>query len=433
MPHSSFIIAAPLSDSGKSTITTGLLRCLQRRGLEVQPFKCGPDYLDPKLHAIAAGRSSINLDLFMYSEEDVRDIYRRYDSRSQASIVEGVMGLFDGYDRDLGSAAHIARTLQLPIVLVISPRSMAYSVAPLLYGLRHFDPSLQIVGVIFNQVNSEAHYSYLCKACEDVGIPVLGRLPKVNSLVMPSRYLGLETEDTEQISNFADEVADLIEEHISVEDLLTATQTTISAHDLSEQRHDQLRIAVAQDEAFNFIYPENIRLLSAYGSITHFSPIRDTVLPKCDFLYLPGGYPELYLPQLADNQPMITGIRTYAEHGGRLLAECGGMLYLSKAMIDAEGYRYPMVGILDQEGTMEQSRLTIGYRQMELLGVPVRGHEFHYSRVLRAMPSLVQQYNAAGQPVPTALLRYRNVMASYTHLAFSGRLLDQLLYLSEER
>ena len=215
------LIAAPLSESGKSTLTMGLLRAYTRRGVITQAFKCGPDYVDPRLHAVATGRPAVNLDIFMYGSGQVKDLYNRYRSDAGAVVVEGAMGLFDGYDRGKGSAADIARLLDLPVVLVVTPRSMAYTVAPLLYGLQHFDSRIKISGVIFNKVNSERHLTYLTQAAADAGIPALGSLPHVDDITIPSRYLGLETDDLEQIDRYADRVADLIERHIDVDKLLS--------------------------------------------------------------------------------------------------------------------------------------------------------------------------------------------------------------------
>uniref|UniRef100_UPI00288A2B73 cobyrinate a,c-diamide synthase n=1 Tax=Porphyromonas uenonis TaxID=281920 RepID=UPI00288A2B73 len=274
----SLLIAAPLSESGKSTLTMGLLRAYTRRGLATQAFKCGPDYVDPKLHSVATGRPAVNLDLFMYGAEHVQALYDHYSQDAQAVIVEGVMGLFDGYDRDKGSAADIARLLDLPVVLVVTPRSMAYTVAPLLYGLQHFDPRVQIAGVIFNKVSSERHLTYLTQAAADAGVPVLGSLPRVDDIAIPSRYLGLDVDDLAQIDRYADQVADLLEQHLDIDRLLAISS------ERKERSHEApalqklasstpRRIAVARDDAFNFLYQENVRQLEQWGEVTYFSPL----------------------------------------------------------------------------------------------------------------------------------------------------------------
>ena len=428
----SLLIAAPLSESGKSTLTMGLLRAYTRRGLATQAFKCGPDYVDPKLHSVATGRPAVNLDLFMYGAERVQALYDHYSQDAQVVVVEGVMGLFDGYDRDKGSAADIARLLDLPVVLVVTPRSMAYTVAPLLYGLQHFDPWIKIAGVIFNKVASKRHLTYLTQAATDAGVPVLGSLPRVDDISITSRYLGLEVVDLAQIDRSADLVADLLEQHLVIVRLLAISSErkeqphkapTLQKNSSSAPR----RIAVARDDAFNFLYQENVRQLEQWGEVTYFSPLSDSSLPPRDFVYLPGGYPELHLEQLSANRSMLDSLRDYIRGGGAMLAEGGGMLLLCEAIVDEKGTRYSLVGALRQTATMQQRRLALGYRQLEIAGVMVRGHEFHYSRVLDPLPSVAQQFNAWGDPVATALWHMGRCYATYTHLVLSEELLAQLL------
>ena len=425
------LIAAPLSESGKSTLTMGLLRAYTRRGVITQAFKCGPDYVDPRLHAVATGRPAVNLDIFMYGSGQVKDLYNRYRRDAGAVVVEGAMGLFDGYDRGKGSAADIARLLDLPVVLVVTPRSMAYTVAPLLYGLQHFDSRIKISGVIFNKVNSERHLTYLTQAAADAGIPALGSLPHVDDITIPSRYLGLETDDLEQIDRYADRVADLIERHIDVDKLLSISPQRDPDGIISCEQEPPLsgsrRIAVARDDALNFLYWENVRQLQRWGEVIYFSPLSDRELPKSDFVYLPGGYPERFLPKLSHNESLLQSIREYITRGGRLLAEGGGMLLLCRSVADEEGKSYPLVGALDQTATMAGKHLTLGYRRLEIEGVEVRGHEFHYSRIIDPLPSQTQQYNAWGDPVSTQLWHHIHCYATYTHLAFTAPLLAYLL------
>ena len=428
----SLLIAAPLSESGKSTLTMGLLRAYTRRGLATQAFKCGPDYVDPKLHSVATGRPAVNLDLFMYGAERVQALYDHYSQDAQAVIVEGVMGLFDGYDRDKGSAADIARLLDLPVVLVVTPRSMAYTVAPLLYGLQHFDPRVRIAGVIFNKVSSERHLTYLTQAATDAGVPVLGSLPRVDDIAIPSRYLGLDVDDLAQIDRYADQVADLLEQHLDIDRLLAiSSERKARPHEapaLQKQASStSRRIAVARDDAFNFLYQENVRQLEQWGEVTYFSPLSDSSLPPSDFVYLPGGYPELHLEQLSANKSMLDSLRDYIRGGGAMLAEGGGMLLLCEAIVDEEGRSYPLVGALQQTATMQQRGLALGYRQLEIEGVAVRGHEFHYSRIIDPLPTVAQQYNAWGDPVATALWHTDHCYATYTHLALTEQLLSHLL------
>lgn len=422
---SRFLISATTSGSGKTTLTLGLLRALKNRGLKTQPYKCGPDYIDTKYHDMASGNHSINLDIFLASTDHVKSIYAKHSSDKNACIVEGVMGLYDGYDRMQGSSAQIAELLDIPVVLVINAKSMAYSSAALLYGFKNFYKNINVVGVIFNFVASESHYSYLKDACEDVGLVSLGHLPKDTHVEIPSRHLGLNIEKEFIFDEFADKVATLIEKHIDVDRLLeiTSTKKTVSTPTEIAETKGNLNIAVAHDEAFNFIYHENIEYLKRLGSVTFFSPISDNSLPlDSDLVYLPGGYPEVYLAELSDNKPMLESIRSYIENDGKLIAECGGMMYLSSAIADKDGVQYPMAGILKQTATMQNMKLKLGYRSFNYRGQCIKGHEFHYSRIEdpeNRVSSITQIYNAKGMEVDTKLIRYKNTIAGYTHIYWS--------------
>ncbi|MDY5857683.1 MAG: cobyrinate a,c-diamide synthase [Porphyromonas sp.] len=415
------LVAATNSGCGKTTFTLGLLRLLRRRGLEVAGFKCGPDYIDPKFHQLASGRESINLDLYMMSPEHVGSTYARYSQGADAIVVEGVMGLYDGSEKMQGSPAEIAKLLDIPVVLLVNAASSAYSVGAIIYGYKHWQPGVRIVGVVFNRVASENHYSFLADAARDAGVESLGYIPRTQSLEVPSRHLGLSLEELARLDAFPDQVADLLEAHVDIARLLELCASP-SPQVIEEQRPEpsahSMRIAVARDEAFNFSYPENIRALERLGAVCYFSPLRDATLPECELLYLPGGYPEFYLDRLSANSAMRSSIRDYAEAGGRILAECGGMMYLTRAIIDEDGSSYPMCGILDNAATMQGMKLSLGYRCVRTKALELRGHEFHYSRLTEAGSEAVvaEQFGAKGNKVPTALYRYRNVLAGYTHL-----------------
>lgn len=419
---SRLLISATTSGSGKTTVTLGLLRALKNRGLRTQPFKCGPDYIDTKYHDMASGNHSINLDVFLASSDHVKSVYTKYTAQNDACIVEGVMGLYDGYDRMEGSSAQIAELLDLPVVLVINAKSMAYSSAALLYGFKNFYKGINVVGVIFNFVASESHYSYLKDACEDVGLEALGYLPKDTNVEIPSRHLGLNIEKEFIFDEFANKVADLIEKHINVDRLLEITSTIRPQYISKEAKKEkgELNISVAYDEAFNFIYHENIEYLKQLGNVTFFSPIADKKLPlHSDLIYLPGGYPELYLSELSSNKPMLESINSYIENEGKLIAECGGMMYLCTSIADKDGVEYPMVNILKQKATMQHMKLKLGYRSFNYNGQSIKGHEFHYSKTEdpeNNLSSVTQIHNAKGMPVDTKLIRYKNTIAGYTHI-----------------
>lgn len=423
MSKPQFLIGAASSGSGKTTFTLGLLRALRNRSMKVQPFKCGPDYLDTKHHAAAAGRESYNLDSFMAPPEHLREVYARHSQDADVCITEGVMGLFDGYDRMLGSSAEIAGLLQLPVILVINAKSAAYSVAAVLYGFKHFRPDLRIAGAVFNFVGSEAHYAHLKQACRDAGVEALGFLPKCRDIEIPSRHLGLNIDSEFCFDEFAERIAIQVEKTVRIDRLLEICATgygtqTFSGSNAQTDFPILGRIAVARDEAFNFTYPENICRLKQMGKVTFFSPLQDKQLPDSDFIYLPGGYPELYLPQLSANESMRHSVLTYCRQGGRLLAECGGMMYLGEYITDNNGHSYPMCGYLPQGATMENMKLRLGYRKIFLEGRELRGHEFHYSRILpgvNPLPSIARVYGAKDQETDTAVYRLGNVIASYIH------------------
>ncbi|MBQ7639445.1 MAG: cobyrinate a,c-diamide synthase [Bacteroidales bacterium] len=405
------LIGALHSGSGKTTFTMGLLKALCERGLRVQPFKCGPDYIDPQFHTLATGRASVNLDTWLASEAHVRTLYGRYGADADVCVTEGVMGLFDGYDRMRGSSAEIALLLGIPVVLLVDARSAAYTMAAQLSGIRLFRPELKIAGVIFNKPSSERHRGILEAAAADAGLRCLGFLPRRDDLEIPSRHLGL-TLDTERVMETQiARSAELVRENIDLDALLEVIQTPFQPASEAVLRCGDTKIAVAHDAAFNFIYRENLAQLERLGTVRFFSPLAGDPLPEADLVYLPGGYPELFLEQLRAQKTLIAQLKAYAEAGEKILAECGGMMYLSQTVC----------GILPFECTMEGARLHLGYRRIVTTsGAEWRGHEFHYSRIADApeakLPSVAEQYNAAGERVDTPLFRYKNIRAGYTHL-----------------
>ena len=425
--HAAFLLAAPSSGSGKTTITLALLRMFAQRGLVVQPFKCGPDYLDTRLHTMAASiggreRAGINLDTFMASKEHVQGLFSRYSSDADVAVVEGVMGLFDGAEKSEGSSAEIAMLLGIPVIMVINAQSMAYSAAPMLYGFRMFDPALKLAGVIFNQVNTASHYSYLEAAARDAGVEPLGYVPRSETVAISERHLGLDTSAGYDREGVIAAMAEHIGKTVDVDRLLEIAQVERPCTPVippSMVKGNKV-IAVARDEAFNFVYRENIEVLGEYGSVVFFSPLHDEGLPEAAMLYLAGGYPELYAEQLSANSTMREQIAAYSRNGGRIYAECGGMMYLGKTITLKDGSLYPLCGALDLETTMQESRLTLGYRKVLLDGcaAELKGHEFHYSRISHQgeLQNIATVKNARGEHVATPLFRKGNTTASYIHL-----------------
>lgn len=418
---SKFIIAAATSGSGKTTLTLGLLRCLRDMGISVAPFKCGPDYIDTQWHRCACNKVSTNLDTFMSSEKHVKSIFEINGRDSDVCVVEGVMGMYDGYDNMRGSSADIARLLDIPVVLLVNAKSTAYSAAALIYGFKNFNPEVDVAGVIFNNVASSRHFSCLSEACADAGVKCLGYISRLKNIEVPSRHLGLSLESDEVMEQYICRIADAVRDTVDINALLSETasveDTSVHISDVPNIAYGtNARVAVACDEAFNFIYQENINTLWRSGAeIVYFSPIRDISVPDAELLYIPGGYPELYSARLEKNRLMRESIKDFAESNGKILAECGGLLYLSKD-IDSVS----MCGILPFSSTMSGAKLTLGYRAVDFGVFGIRGHEFHYSKLLNAdaLPGIAQQYDIKGNPVSTRVYRYKNVIAGYTHLYF---------------
>ncbi len=409
--RSSFIIAATSSGSGKTTLSLGLMNVLRQRNIKVQPFKCGPDYIDTQYHRIATGRDSINLDLFMASESHVRDLFDFYSSSSQVNIIEGAMGMFDGFDGKRGSAADIARKLNIPIILLVNAASTSYSVAATIYGFTHFCPDVKVAGVIFNRVASVNHFAFLEDACKATGMTCFGYIRKNELLQTPSRHLGLSLESQSEIERFIEAAACEVKNTVDIDRLLKATIVQDREIKIPATEKRNRTVAVARDEAFNFIYPANLAAFRA--DLIFFSPLHDKMLPKADLVYLPGGYPELFADALNKNIEMRKAIKTFADENGMILAECGGMIYLTEE-ID----RKKMCGIFPVKTTMINVRLKLGYRKVVFDNFEISGHEFHYSDVedTIGLPSIARQYNIRGKEVTTPIYRYKNVIAGYTHL-----------------
>ena len=429
------MIAAPTSGAGKTTLAIGLMALLSRKGFKVQPFKCGPDYIDTKFHKAVCNRPSVNLDLFMASNCHVREIYKRYSADADVCVVEGMMGLYDGYKLSKGSPADIAQTLDVPVVMVVDGSHAGFSIAPMLYGFKSFSDRIRIVGVIYNKVASERHATMLREAAKEVGLECLGCLPRQKDVANGERYLGLDF--SHKID--AERVADMVEKNVDWQRLLEITKPngckTMSAGItgnvdsspaipiVSEQTLEQgwqNKIMIARNsESFSFLYQEHIDILKSQGEVEFFDPEEDVRLPEdTTMLYLPGGYPEKHLSALEKAERCRKSIKEYAEHGGRIIAECGGMMYLCRSIIGDEG-ETEMCGVLPYSITARKSdrKLSLGYRQVVINGKEYRGHEFHYTQFLPPLPpSAAAVYDARGNEVVSPILRQGNVIASYTHL-----------------
>jgi len=392
------ILAALRSGAGKTTLALGMMRALTRRGLRVAPAKCGPDYIDPAFHAAATGRASVNLDSWAMHEGLLSHLVARAAELADLVIAEGAMGLFDGappLDFASGAAADVARLTRWPVVLVLDVSGQGQTAAVLARGAVAHDPSVAIAGVVLNRVASERHRKLCSEAIEAVGVPVFGALPRAKALALPERHLGLvQAAETEGLMALLDGLADFVEAHVDLEAVAACAGDTAAAPAAreSEARPPGQRIAVARDAAFSFHYPHLLRAWREAGAeLFFFSPLADEAPPEtCDFCWLAGGYPELHAGRIAAAQNFREGLRQFARarpvHG-----ECGGYMVLGDGLIDAEGRRHAMTGLLRLETSFSQCKLALGYRRASLAaahplggkGSILYGHEFHYAGTLR--------------------------------------------------
>jgi cobyrinic acid a,c-diamide synthase len=389
------VIAGTSSGAGKTTVATGLLSALIARGLRATGFKVGPDFIDPSYHAIATSRPGRNLDAFMSGEELIAPLFRHGSRGADVAVIEGVMGLYDGASGrgELASTAHVAKLLDAPVVLVVDTSALARSVAAIVHGYATFDPAVRIGGVVLNRVGSEHHAELLREALAPLGIPVLGAIPRSDRVTAPERHLGLvpAAERLDDARRAIAAIGDLIERTCAVDELASlarsAPESTATAWSADAEPRSTARVAIAAGPAFSFFYEENLELLRAAGAeLVPFDPLCDEQLPpRAGALLLAGGFPEVYGDLLSENWALRAEIAAFARAGRPVLAECGGLLYLARAL---DGR--PMCGVIDATGTMSD-RLTLGYREARATGEHplwsagsgVRGHEFHYSRLDR--------------------------------------------------
>ena len=441
----------------------GLMRAFTNQGLQVQPFKVGPDFIDPSHHQRATGRVSHNLDGWMLSQTQNRQLFDQACQGADLAIVEGVMGLFDGYGAvsEAGSTAEMAKWLGAPVILVINARSLARSAAALIAGYDNFDPELTVAGVICNQIGSASHLDRICSAVrQTVEVPILGGIPRTEPVRIPERHLGLwrATENKLANTDYIDTLATLVTDNLNLEELVTiansrSDQSVTLIHlemKATGQQHvshsPQVRIGIAQDQAFCFYYAVNLSLLEQAGAeLVSFSPLRDGFPKNLDGLYIGGGYPELHAEQLSENGEMRDAIASFCRSGRPVYAECGGLMYLSQGLLGAEQQRYPFVGILPF-WTQMGKRVKLGYRQVEMVGSyggfpkagNIRGHRFHYSDIVDAQGNLLDITPTSPSTLFKEPLRFNyklqgwnhhqtwegyqvdNVLASYVHLHFGN-------------
>lgn len=437
---SRFIIAGTHSGVGKTTITAALIRALTRRGLKVQPFKVGPDYIDPGYHNLASGRQTRNLDGWMLREGQVKEILGRNSPPGVTGVIEGVMGLFDGYSSrgEEGSTAHIAKITGTPVVLIIDGSKMARSAGAVALGYKTMDREVSIRGIIFNRLGSENHYRILKEAVEFLEVPVLGYLPRDMDSLLPERHLGLvPTTEMEEVEEFLDYWSEKVEEFLDLETLLDIAASAgeiemprqLTLPYLPDPGESFCNLAVARDRAFSFYYQENLELLRYRGArIEEISLLEDESLPEdCHGLYIGGGFPEVFAGELSRNESMRESVRKGADKGMPIYGECGGFMYLTRGIKDFEGKFYPLAGIFNCTAEMGSKRKALGYTLAEtrknnfltLKGERSRGHEFHWSEIerdnLEAEGFIYSIVNKEGRL--DGLLK-KKVLGSYVHLHF---------------
>ncbi|MEY3296765.1 MAG: hypothetical protein RLZZ597_25 [Cyanobacteriota bacterium] len=464
------VIAGERSGVGKTTVTLTLLAALAQRFQRVQSFKVGPDYIDPMFHARVTGRPCYNLDPVLTSEAYVGQCFAERCQDAEFAVVEGVMGLFDGATgtADTASTAHIAKLLNLPVLLVVDCSRLSRSVLAIVHGYRYLDPALNLAGVVLNRVGSDRHLELLQDALASIDVPILGVLRRQAEITLPDRHLGLvPTTELPQLQERLDRLAHLGQSNFDWPQLLPLLRVSKSVpppspmldspiaadssqnHSLQNQGSSQgrpqphetanlalihrtkPRIAIAQDAAFSFYYADGLDYLTHLGAeLVPWSPLVDSTLPEAtDGLYLGGGFPEMFGAVLAENVPLRGQLRQRIQAGLPTYAECGGLMYLAETLVDLQGHTWPMVGILPTTVTME-SRLTLGYRRATATAHSVAlqaqqqvwGHEFHHSQVTLPPSSplyQLQRFDAKGSPT-TEGWGAHHIHASYVHLHWQG-------------
>jgi cobyrinic acid a,c-diamide synthase len=421
------VVAGTHSGVGKTTVATGIMAALTRRGLRVQGFKVGPDFIDPTFHRAATGRASHNLDGWMLTREVNLEIFARAVHDADVAVIEGVMGLFDGKDGASlrGTTAEIALWLHAAVLLVIDASAMAGSAAAVVHGFDTLVPELRLAAIAPNRIASPKHYEYLRQAITSRCRPAaIGYIPRDEALALPERHLGLHLAQETLTEDRLRVLAESVELHLDLNRLLELSSrprpAAVVRRDKSEKR---VRIGVARDRAFCFYYEGNLNLLRELGAeLVEFSPLADAALPvDLDGIYFGGGYPELHAEELSANRSMRSAIAQFVAGDSPVYAECGGFMYLTEAIVDAEDRTWPMTGVFPTRARMHRKLAKLGYIEVEMLpnaawltaGEHARGHEFRYS-VIDPMPESVPRAYLS----PAEAYQVQSTVGSYIHLHF---------------
>ena len=435
------IIAAPRSGAGKTTVTLGLLRALRRRGLAVQPFKSGPDYIDPAFHEVAAGRPSYNLDSWAMGADLIATLAATASMDAEISVAEGVMGLFDGAaargQSGSGTTADLASLLGWPLVLVLDVTGQTETAAAVALGCARYRDDIDIAGVILNRVASARHLALIAPAFERIKLPVFGAVLRDERIALPERHLGLvQAREIAAIDQHLDRLADVVDAAVDVDAIRRSARSAKVLPATSDERSNESkhhlplpgqRIALAQDRAFSFMYPHLLRQWRRAGAeIIPFSPLANEAPDDtADAVWLPGGYPELHAGTLASAHSFRAGLRTLAERSIPIHGECGGYMVLGRGLEDADGRRHEMTGLLGLETSFLERKLHLGYRRARLQrdcslgaeGTEVFGHEFHYASTVSVRGDLlVDCRDASGVSVPEQGARQGSITGTFFHV-----------------
>jgi len=445
------VIASPHSGAGKTTVAVGLMNAFAMEGLRVQPFKVGPDFIDPSYHTAATGVYSKNLDTWLTSPEAVLRIFLKSSRMCDLAVIEGVMGLFDGASsNDSASTAEISRILNAPIILVVDVSRMARSSAALVHGFKTFDQKLNVKGVILNHVKSQKHLDLTKQAIENRGeVRVVGTLPSSADMSIPSRHLGLiPARERDDLSDFLTRLRDFIKQYLDLDQILEIArdadelETDLEDSPMPVEAQDKPRIGIAYDEAFNFYYQDNIEELESNGAeVVFFSPIHDSGLPSnLDGLFFGGGFPEAYAKELEENQSMRNSVRDAVQDEMPIYAECGGLMYFVDSIQDLERSPHRMVGVLSGKATMCGALESLNYSIAHVVrknlltdvGFTLHGHEFHYSKIEDVSADAQFAYEMKKGKGISQLCdgwMQQNLLASYMHIhfAYSSQLAKNLV------
>lgn len=423
------VIAGTNSNVGKTTITIGLLKALTMKGLKVNAFKSGPDYIDPMFHSFVTHHKSINLDLYLMGESGVKYAFKKH-STGHISVVEGVMGLYDGVSKDekeVSSTALLAKTIDAPVILIIDGSGVSTSAAAQVLGFDHFDKDLDIAGVIVNKVHGERHYKLIKEPIEKfTGIKCLGYLSRNDEVALESQHLGLiPSEEVDELSQKIELLGETITKTVNLDALLTLSERNeqeIDNNYYEKTQKSKYRLGVAKDKAFNFYYQDNLDYFNDQGiELVEFSPLESESLPSnIDGIYLGGGFPEKFAKELSENKKMMKAFKSYANQGGMIYGECGGLMYLSKSIIGFDGKKYTMTGILDIEVEMTNRLQHFGYVEVKNQEISFRAHEFHRSKVINKNNETAYRINKFSNPkdIWNGGYVYKNVLAGYPHVHF---------------